>query len=87
MSVLWSARLSPLFKRWSPLATPSLFFFLVIYYEEIFLKLFCFGSLTLPGVVFTLLFSLPTALLLGLLCASVSPRRRTILHWITFFAF
>ena len=75
MSVLWSARLSPLFKRWSPLATPSLFFFLVIYYEEIFLKLFCFGSLTLPGVVFTLLFSLPTALLLGLLCASVSPRR------------
>ena len=76
MSVLWSARLSPLFRRWSPLATPSLFFFLVIYYEEIFLKLFCFGSLTLPGVVFTLLFSLPTALLLGLLCASVSPRRR-----------
>ncbi len=70
-----SVRLSRLWERWRPLAAPSLFFFAVIYYEEISLKLFCFGSLTIPGVLFTLLFSLPCALLLGLLCGSVSPRR------------
>lgn len=74
MSVLRSARLSGLYRRWRPLAAPSLFFLGVIYYEELFLKLFCFGSLTLPGVFFTLLFSLPTALLLGLLCGGLPPR-------------
>ena len=66
--------LSRLWKRYRPLAAPSLFFLGVIYYEELFLKLFCFGTLTVPGVIFTLLFSMPVALLLGLLCGGLSPR-------------
>lgn len=76
MSAPWNhPRLVRRWERWRSLAAPSLFFLAIIYYEEIFLKLFCFGSLTLPGVVFTLLFSMPPALLLGLLCGGVSPRR------------
>lgn len=75
MPSLSSPRLARLLAGTRPLAAPSLFFLGVIYYEEILLKLFCFGSLTLPGVGFTLLFSLPTAMLLGLLCGGVSPRR------------
>ena len=76
MSAPWNhPRLVRRWERWRSLAAPSLFFLGIIYYEEIFLKLFCFGSLTLPGVVFTLLFSMPPALLLGLLCGGVSPRR------------
>ena len=71
---MYSLPFARLYRRWRPLAAPSLFFLGVIYYEELFLKLFCFGSLTLPGVFFTLLFSLPVALLLGLLCGGVSPR-------------
>lgn len=46
----------------------------MIYYEELFLKLYCFRSLSLQGALFTLLFSLPVACVLGLLCAGV-PRR------------
>ena len=64
-----------LYSRWRRLAAPSLFFAGVIYYDELFLKLYCFHSLSLPGAVFTLLFSLPLACLLGLLCAGLSPRR------------
>ena len=37
----------------------------VIYYEELFLKLYCFQSLSFAGAVFTLLFSIPIAMLLG----------------------
>ena len=59
---MYSLPFARLYRRWRPLAAPSLFFLGVIYYEELFLKLFCFGSLTLPGVFFTLLFSLPVAL-------------------------
>ena len=79
MPVFSSARLSRLWERWRPLAAPSLFFWGAIYYEELFLKLFCFHALTLPGVVFTLLFSLPVALLLGLLCGGMSQRRGQVL--------
>jgi len=63
------------FGRWARLALPSLFFLAVIYYEELFLKLCCFQSLSFTGAVFTLLFTTPVALLLGLLCGSLSPRR------------
>lgn len=56
------------------LAAPSLFFFLVIYYEELFLKLYCFHAISLTGALFTALFTLPIALLLGLLCGGVSNR-------------
>ncbi len=66
-------------ERCRPLAIPSLFFLAVIYYEEIFLKLFCFQSLSLQGALFTFLFSIPIALILGLLCAAVPPRWGRIL--------
>lgn len=62
-------------ENWRQLAAPSLFFTAVIYYEELFLKLFCFHALSVSGAVFTLLFTIPMAMLLGLLCLSVSPRR------------
>jgi len=65
----------PFFGRWVRLALPSLFFLAVIYYEELFLKLCCFQSLTFTGASFTLLFTTPVALLLGLLCGSLFPRR------------
>ena len=76
-------------KRFPPascrrLAAPSLFFFAVISYEELVLKLICFQALTISGVLFTLLFSVPPALLLGLLCGGVSPRRgRSLLFFCT----
>ena len=57
-----------LWSRWRRLAAPSLFFLGVIYYEELFLKLYCFHGLSLAGAVFTLLFSIPIAMLLGALC-------------------
>ena len=57
-----------LWRSWARLAAPSLFFLAVIYYEELFLKVYCFHTLTPAGAVFTLLFTLPVALLLGLLC-------------------
>ena len=61
----------PLFGRWTRLAAPSLFFLLTIYYEELFLKLFCFHAIPLSGAFFTLLFTLPIAFFLGLLCGGV----------------
>ena len=48
--------------KWGRLAAPSLFLLAVIYYEELFLKLYCFRSLTAAGAVFTFLFTLPVAL-------------------------
>ena len=65
--------------KWRQLAAPSLFFLGVICYEELFLKLYCFRSLTVAGVFFTCLFTLPAAMLLGLLCGGVSPRLGRIL--------
>ncbi|MCI8303422.1 MAG: LTA synthase family protein [Lawsonibacter sp.] len=59
-------------ESWGRLAAPSLFFLAVIYYEELFLKVYCFHALSVEGVVFTFLFTLPVALLLGLLCGGVS---------------
>lgn len=56
------------------LLIPSAFFLAVIYYEELFMKLFCFRSLSLAGAFFTLLFSIPAAVLLGLLCGGVKER-------------
>ena len=61
------------------LAVPSLFFLAVIYYEEVFLKIYCFHTLSAQGLLFTFLFTLPMALLLGLLCGGISPRRGRIL--------
>ena len=61
--------------RWKRFLVPTLFFTGTIYYEELFLKLYCFGSLSPQGALFTLLFSLPLACLLGLLCGALSHRR------------
>ena len=58
--------LSPQYRR---LAVPSVFFAAVIFFEEIFLKLYCFHGLTPEGCLFTLLFTLPPALLLFSLSA------------------
>ena len=56
------------------LIAPSVFFFFVIYYEELFMKLFCFHSLSVAGVFFTLIYSIPVAILLGLLCGGARER-------------
>ena len=60
---------------------PSLFFLLSIVYQEVFLKLYCFKVIPMRGIVCTVLFSLPVALLLGLWCCAVKPRngRRVLL--------
>ena len=78
-SLIGKFRERPSLQRCRRLAAPSLFFLAVIYYEELVLKLICFHSLTIPGVIFTFLFSLPPALLLGLLCAGVSPEKGRVL--------
>ncbi len=61
-------------RNWERFVRPSVFFLAALFYEELFLKLFCFHRLTLSGVCFTLLFTLPAAMLLGLLCGGLSPR-------------
>ncbi len=66
--------LSPPLEAYGRLAAPSLFFLVVIYYEELFLKIYCFHTLAPEWAVFTFLFTLPVALLLGLLCGGVTPR-------------
>ena len=68
-----------LWSRWRRLASPSLFLLAVLYYEELFLKLYCFHSLSPAGVLFTLLFSVPVALLLGLLCGGTGRRGAVLL--------
>lgn len=73
--VTWFLR-GPAPNRWARLAVPSAFFIGVIYYEELFLKLFCFRALTLPGALFTLLFTLPIGLLLGLFCGCAATEGR-----------
>lgn len=64
---------------WCPLAVPSLFFLAVIYYEELVLKLICFQGLTISGVLFTFLFTIPPALLLGLLCGGIPAKYGQVL--------
>ena len=63
-----------LWSRWRRLTAPSLFFLVVIYYEELFLKLYCFHGLSPAGASFTLLFSIPIAMMLGALCGGVEDR-------------
>src|SRR5699024_8802313 len=64
---------------WRRLAAPSLFFLAVIYYEELVLKLICFQGVTITGVLFTFLFSIPPALLLGLLCGGLPAKYGRVL--------
>ena len=79
INLLSALRGKPWGGRWRRLALPSLFFLGVIYYEELFLKLFCFHSLSPTGALFTFMFSLPAAAALGLLCGGVSPSRGRVL--------
>jgi len=71
--------LAALWEKWKRLAMPSLFLLAVIYYEELFLKIYCFHSLTVNGLLFTLLFSLPVAVLLGLVCGGTPVRTGRLL--------
>jgi len=66
----WQAKL----RGWMRLIKPTLFFFLSIVYGEFFLKLYCFRVIPVRGLIFTALFTLPIALLLGLWCAAVRPK-------------
>ncbi len=61
-------------KLWVPAVRISLFFLLVIFVQEVFLKLYCFRLVPVRGVVLTLLFSAPIAMLLGLWCCAVRTR-------------
>ena len=72
--------LAALWEKWKRLAMPSLFLLAVIYYEELFLKIYCFHSLTVNGLLFTLLFSLPVAVLLGLVCGGTPVRTGRLLR-------
>ena len=61
------------------LLRPSMFFLVVIYYEELFLKCYCLGGVLAEGALFTFLFSIPIALALGLLCGGTAPKTGRIL--------
>jgi len=63
------------------LLMPSALFLGMIVYQELFLKLYCFRVVPVRGVVCTMLFSTPIALLLGLWCCAVRPKtgRRVLL--------
>ena len=61
------------------LAWPGFYFLVVIYYEELFLKLYCLHGISPVGALFTLLFTGPIAMGLGLLCGGVSPGKGRVL--------
>lgn len=61
------------------LCVPTVFFLCVIYYCEIFLKLYCFHTLSLTGVIFTFLCTIPAALVFGLVCGGTKARWGRIL--------
>lgn len=64
------------------LLRPSLFFLIGIVYQELFLKFYCFQVIPTRGILYTVLFTSPVALLLGLCCCAVSSKAgRRILLW------
>ena len=65
--------------RWRRLLVPSLFFAGVIYYEELFLKLFCFHAVTPVGALFTLLFTPAHRDPCWDCCGGVAPRKGRVL--------
>lgn len=63
---------------------PTLFFLVSIVCQELFLKLYCFRVIPVRGVVCTILFSVPVALILGLCCCTVKPKTgERVLLWVT----
>jgi len=75
---VWDVRTK---KQGLRLLMPSALFLGIIAYQELFLKLYCFQVIPVRGVVWTVLFSIPIALLLGLWCCAVRPQtgRRVLL--------
>lgn len=71
----WQALLRPRLR----LVRPGFYFLAVIYYEELFLKLYCLYGVSPVGALFTLLFTVPIAMGLGLLCGGVSPGKGRVL--------
>ena len=59
---------------WRSMLRPTLFLIAVIYYDEIFLKFYCFGAMDLSDAFFTLLFTVPIAMGMGLICGGIAPR-------------
>lgn len=57
-----------------PALQTSGFFLGAIFLQEVFLKLYCFRLVPVRGLILTLLFSVPVAMLLGLWCSGVRPR-------------
>ena len=69
-------------EKWGPLLRllwPTLFFWCGFLWQELLVKIFCLHAVTPVGVAMTALFLLPPALLLGLLCGSVSRRAGRVL--------
>ncbi|MBQ9974315.1 MAG: sulfatase-like hydrolase/transferase [Oscillospiraceae bacterium] len=60
--------------NWLRALRPGVFFFVTVLLQELFLKLYCFGRISLRGLLFTLLFTLPIAMFLGLVCAVCRPK-------------
>ena len=66
-------------RAWVPMVRVSLFFLVTIFLQELFLKLYCFRLVPVRGLLLTLLFSAPVAMLLGLLCRVVRPKAGRLL--------
>ncbi len=60
-------------KPWFSVMGVSVFFLLSIFWQEVFLKLYCFRLVPVRGLLLTLLFSVPIAMLLGVWCCAVRP--------------
>lgn len=58
------------YNEWKRLIVPTIYFIAVIYYLELFFKVYCFHEVTLQGAVFTLLFTIPVAVVFGWICGS-----------------
>ena len=71
-------------KPWFPVAGVSVFFLASLFWQEVFLKLYCFRLVPVRGILLTLLFSAPIAMLLGVLCCAVRPETgRRLLVFLT----
>lgn len=70
-------------QQWSSMRMPTLFFLIAIFYEELFLKIYCFGKVSPSGLGFTFLFSIPMAILFGGICGSLGGKKGRV--WLIVF--
>ena len=68
--------LSEHIEKWKAMIPASIFFFCVIYFEELALKQYCFHEITLVGAWVTLLFTIPIAMICALICHLISSKHR-----------